>query len=643
MFKWLIQSYFLVLVLCFFFDPLLTPHLKTNNTFIEKNKDLIDSVQIDETNNMAYYFTNTSVTLGVPISSRFSYENKVNELVGNVPINYKNEVSLWNMISPSFGFILLLVALYYFQGVSASISKSAPNSQSLSNLLFEHDSFVEVVRNVKTSFDDVIGLKEVKTDLKDYIGYLKNRKRYIKSGFKLPKGLLFVGPPGTGKTLLARALAGEAKVTFIPISGSDFLDPFVGGGVKKIDALFKVARKSTPSIIFIDEIDAIGKRRSSSVDSHGEYGRTLNKLLTEMDGFKTEEEILVIAATNMVKILDPALTRSGRFDRKIVFDPPNIKERQKLFELYMKNVKVSEDLEKEQERFTDKLAKMTAGLSGADIANIVNQAVGNYIKRNPSEPSIEVMDDDDPLVINDKNVVTVEDLDETELVEEEEKKEKDGITYDDIVKSIDEVMVGMEKRERTPDEKERVFVAHHEAGHSLVAYILKQTSSPVKVSIVPRGLGALGYSQQEPLDKKLYTENELFGKICVSMGGRVAEALMFGHLSTGASNDLEHATQLASAMVTRYGMSDKVGPLAVELDNYKDTISNAMRMTIDNEIKKILDKGQKLTKQILNDNTDSLKKVAEYLLENEVVDKDDFKDLLKDTLEEGSLDLTYIS
>jgi ATP-dependent Zn protease len=671
-------------ILSFIYEPLSNKYIQVTDKYIkeELNNDpyTFKYIQIDEINNMAYFYqneTNYNETYdidvfdvyGVVISSKENYGHEINNMYENINtepyIYYKEEKSISNYLSTFINIIMMFFLFKFLVKILFNtLGSSSSNNDAFGNMLFDHGTYFSIVKNVDTRFTDVIGLKSVKDDLKEYIGYLKNRKKYIDSGFKLPKGLLFIGSPGTGKTLLARALAGESGVTFIPISGSDFLDPYVGGGVKKIQSLFNVARKNTPSIVFIDEIDSIGKKRSSGLSEHGEYGRTLNKLLTEIDGFSKEDEILVIAATNMPNSLDKALTRSGRFDRKIIFDPPNIKERQELFKLYMSKIKLNKELEDNIDKYTDRLAKMTAGMSGADIANIVNHAIGMSLKKsklntdNKKEDKklniefvydksidkeefrkflLEALDDETKNNI----VVKPKDNEDNQETNDDEDTNDDGATYEDIKKAIDEITVGMEKRERTLTEKERNFVAHHEAGHSLTSYLIEQTESPIKTSIVPRGIGALGYSQQEPVDKKLYTKAELFGRICVCMGGRVAEKIMFNHTSTGASNDLEQATRIAYSMITHYGMGKELGPISTELDTnnpYKNLISNQTHQLIDKEAKTILLQAEELTITLLNDNIESLKKMANYLLENEIMDQDELRNIVPNI--EGSYDLS---
>jgi cell division protease FtsH len=445
--------------------------------------------------------------------------------------------------------------------------------------------------NEDISLKDVIGLENVKEDLKEYINYIKFKKQYKESGFNIPKGLLFAGPPGTGKTMLAKALANETNSKFIYSSGSDFIEIYVGVGAKRIRELFNKAKKNKPAIIFIDEIDTIGRNRDGiSSSGHNEQGSTLNSLLVEMDGFNNSDEILVIAASNMINVLDKALLRSGRFDKKIYFDKPNINERKLMFELYLKKIKLNENFKNNFTNNINLLSELTSNCTGADIKNICNQAVGLYMKR--YKPDID-----------------------------------DGTTKKDLCNSIDDIIVGIEKRERIMTSKERIIVSHHEAGHALTAYILKESTQPVKVSIIPRGESALGFSMQKPIDKKLYSKNELIAKICVLLGGRISEEIMFNEITTGSSDDIEKISNIAESMIKIYGMNSNLDPISYS--NNEKKLSNNINDSIYIEINKIINKCKKITKNILEENKDNLIKLAEFLLKNEILISSDFKDIFK--------------
>jgi AFG3 family protein len=446
----------------------------------------------------------------------------------------------------------------------------------------------------KISFDDVIGLESVKKELKYYLDFIKNRQKYLKHNVKLPKGVLLVGPPGTGKTLLVKALASEAGIDLLQTSGSEFVEIYVGVGAARIRKLFENARSKKNCIIFIDEIDAVGRKRSDLNRDNSERDNTLNQLLVEMDGFNASSNIIVFAATNIVKTLDPALLRSGRFDKKVIFDSPNVDEREKMFELYLNSININKSVDKRD------LAKRSAGLTGADIANVSNQAKILAIRR-----------------------IT------------ESKTNKNGkivLTTEDINKAIDEVMIGMEKRERQMTDEEKNIVSHHEAGHALMGYLLKNSSPPIKVSIIPRGEAALGFSQPEPRDKKLYKYVDLYDQICVFLGGRVAEEVIFGSITTGASDDIERLTRIAYGMVVRYGMVEELGAV-----NYTDVakISSEVRAKIDTKVKEIVNSAYNRTRQILQDHKENIEKLGKKLLETETLLLKDIEELIDPKLRDS--------
>lgn len=469
----------------------------------------------------------------------------------------------------------------------------------------------EIAKKSDVMYEDIIGSDTIKTELKEYMKYVKNRDIYNKVGFKPPKGLLFVGPPGTGKTMLAKAFASECDVSFIPVCGSNFIEIYMGSGQKNVKDLFKLARKNTPCVIFIDEIDSIGKRGSENRYSHSEMNSTLNALLTEMDGFESNENILIIGATNIPENLDEAILRSGRFDKRIVFDLPNINERKLMFNYYLDKILVNNDFNKNKDVFIDKLAKMTAGLSGADIKNIINQGISNFMKDQDL--------DNIKYIFDEHNVKSLYDI-------QNEKRHvfEMGTSMNDLLKSIDEIIIGMEKRERLLSENERITVAFHEAGHTLVGCLMKHTEPPLKTSIVPRGENALGFAQHEPNDKKLHTESYLLSQIFVLLGGRAAEKLKFNDVTNGASNDFSKATSLAYQMVMKYGMSDDIGPICT---TYEDK-SEWLKSSIDGQVNSLLKKIQIQVINLLVENKDYLDKLAEMLLEKEVLFNDDVYDIV---------------
>ena len=439
------------------------------------------------------------------------------------------------------------------------------------------------------SLDKIIGLESVKDEIKYYMDFIKNSKKYKDWDVKLPKGILLAGPPGTGKTLLVKTLSQKLDIPLISASGSEFIEKYVGVGAKRVRDLFAKAKGKKKCIIFIDEIDAVGRRRDESDNS--ERASTVNQLLTEMDGFEEKDNIIVFAATNLVKILDPALVRSGRFDKKVYFDLPNSNERKQLCELYLKDMKLPSNLS------YSTLAERTAGLSGADIANIANQSKIQAIQNN-----------------NDKNTL----------------KEKD------IQEAIDEVMIGREKRERmmTPEERERV--SYHEAGHCLMGFLLKHTEQPVKVSIIPRGEAALGYSQQKPTNKKLMTKEEILCRISVLLGGRSAEKIIYGNVSTGASDDIEKISTLITNYTNCWGMNDTIGPLNPDV---MGSIGKQLTSDIMTRCKNIIEDIENQTIKLLIKNKKYIEAIAKDLLENETIEYDKIKKLISNKRLENSKEI----
>ncbi|MFH2145959.1 MAG: ATP-dependent zinc metalloprotease FtsH [Candidatus Omnitrophota bacterium] len=453
-------------------------------------------------------------------------------------------------------------------------------------------------KNIKITFNDVAGVDEAKGELQEVIEFLKDPKKSQRLGGKIPKGVLLMGPPGTGKTLLAKAVAGEAGVPFLSISGSDFVEMFVGVGASRVRDLFDQARKASKlsgrgSIIFIDEIDAVGRQRFAGVGGgHDEREQTLNALLVEMDGFNTQEGIILMAATNRPDVLDPALLRPGRFDRLVVIDRPDIIGREEILKVHVRNVKLEEKVDLKS------IARQTPGFSGADIANLVNEAALLAARRN-----------------------------------------RNAVTMDELQNSIERVVAGPEKKSRVISKEEKEIVAYHEAGHALLSMLVPGVDPLHKVSIIPRGTAALGYTLQLPeQDRYIISKKELIGRIIVLLGGRVSEGLIFNELTTGAYNDLEMATQAARRMVCEFGMSEKLGHLTfghrqhqiflgrdlLDEKNYSEETA----VLIDQEVKKIIDDCFAQAKKILNENIDRLKKLAIALLEREVVESKEARQIL---------------
>ncbi|RYY54797.1 MAG: ATP-dependent metallopeptidase FtsH/Yme1/Tma family protein [Chitinophagaceae bacterium] len=455
---------------------------------------------------------------------------------------------------------------------------------------------------VNITFADVAGLDEAKVEVMEIVDFLKSPKKYTALGGKIPKGALLVGPPGTGKTLLAKAMAGEAQVPFFSLSGSDFVEMFVGVGASRVRDLFKQAREKAPCIIFIDEIDAIGRARGKNVMmSNDERESTLNQLLVEMDGFGTDTGIIVLAATNRPDVLDTALLRPGRFDRQITIDKPDVKGREAIFKVHLKPIKISEALN------IYKLAEQTPGFAGADIANVCNEAA---------------------------------------LIAA--RKGKDAVDMADFQDAVDRVIGGLEKKNKiiSPDEKK--IIAYHEAGHAICGWYLEHAYPLLKVTIVPRGTAALGYAQYTPKEQYLYNTDQLNDQICMTLGGRASEEIFFGKISTGAQNDLQQITRTAYAMVTVYGMNEKVGNISYydpQTENqFTKPYSEETSKIIDEEVRKLIDLAYVKTKHLLSEKREDVVKLAEALLDKEVLFQSDVEALIgkrpfeekKSLSEEGS-------
>ncbi|MBD2440095.1 ATP-dependent zinc metalloprotease FtsH [Nostoc sp. FACHB-110] len=444
-------------------------------------------------------------------------------------------------------------------------------------------------------FPDVAGVDEAKAELEEIVDFLKNATKYTNLGAKIPKGVLLVGPPGTGKTLLAKAIAGEAGVPFFSISGSEFIELFVGVGAARVRDLFEQAKQQAPCIVFIDELDALGKSRGGAggfVGGNDEREQTLNQLLTEMDGFDANTGVIIIAATNRPEVLDPALRRPGRFDRQVVVDRPDKIGREAILKVHARNVKLADDVN------LATIAIRTPGFAGADLANLVNEAALLAARQN-----------------------------------------RPAVTMADFNEAIERVVAGLEKRSRVLNETEKKTVAYHEVGHAIIGALMPGAGKVEKISVVPRGVGALGYTIQMPEeDRFLMIEDEIRGRIATLLGGRSAEEIIFGKVSTGASDDIQKATDLAERYVTLYGMSDKLGPVAFEktqqqfLDGYgnaRRSISPQVAQEIDNEVKQIVDNAHHIALSILHENRDLLEETAQELLQREILEGTDLRDRLK--------------
>ena len=437
----------------------------------------------------------------------------------------------------------------------------------------------------KVSFNDVAGIDEIKEEVKEIVDFLKNPKKYQKLGARIPKGILLAGPPGTGKTLLAKAIAGEAGVPFLSVSGSEFVEMFVGVGASRVRDLFEQAKKNAPCIIFIDEIDAVGRKRGIGIGGgHDEREQTLNQLLVEMDGFESKDGIIVIAATNRPDILDPALLRPGRFDRQITIPLPDVKGRLEILKIHAKNKPLAEDVDLEI------IAKSTPGFSGADLENLLNEAALIAAKKN-----------------------------------------KEKIDMEDLEEAKDKILMGVARKSLALSEREKVTTAYHEAGHTLVGWMLPHADKIHKVTIIPRGR-ALGVTQQLPKeDMYTYTLDYLMDRLAVLFGGRVAEEIFLNTISTGAGNDIKVATDIARKMVCEWGMSEKVGPIHIKVEDIFDVpvnnqiISEDLKKLIDEEVKRILDEAKNNARELILKHKDKVEKLAQALLEKETLTEEEIE------------------
>ena len=451
----------------------------------------------------------------------------------------------------------------------------------------------------KITFDDVAGVDEAKDELTEIVDFLKKPERYTDIGARIPKGVLLVGPPGTGKTLLSKAVAGEAEVPFFIISGSEFVELFVGAGAARVRDLFEQAKKKAPCIIFIDELDAIGKSRSGSmgvVGGNDEREQTLNQLLTEMDGFTASDKpVIVLAATNQPEVLDAALLRPGRFDRQVLVDRPDLSGRKTILEIYTTKVKLSDSID------LDSIAQATSGFAGADLANMVNEAALLAARAN-----------------------------------------RKSVEQQDLAEAIERVVAGLEKKSRVLQDDEKKVVAYHEVGHAIVGHLMPGGSKVAKISIVPRGMSALGYTLQLPTEERfLNSKEELQGQIATLLGGRSAEEIVFGKITTGASNDLQRATDIAEQMVGTFGMSDILGPLAYDKqgggqflgngNNPRRAVSDATAQAIDKEVRDLVDGAHETALKILKNNLPLLESISQKILQEEVIEGEDLKSLLSET------------
>jgi cell division protease FtsH len=525
------------------------------------------------------------------VSGSFNAEEMFGELNAQLPedeqvkVVIENHESLWAMLEwLIFPLLLIFMWIFMFRGMNRNMGGGAGGPGGIFNVgkstgkLAEKDS-------IKVTFKDVAGLYGAKDEVMEIVDFLKNPQKYTALGGKIPKGALLVGPPGTGKTLLAKAVAGEANVPFFSISGSDFVEMFVGVGASRVRDLFRQAKEKSPCIVFIDEIDAVGRARSKNAgfSSNDERENTLNQLLTEMDGFGSNSGVIILAATNRADILDKALMRAGRFDRQIHVELPDLKERQEILQVHLRGLKLADDFDLEF------LAKHTPGFSGADLANVCNEAALTAARR-----------------------------------------DKSAIEKQDFLDAVDRIIGGLERKTKIITPEEKKSIAHHEAGHAAVSWLLPNANPLFKVTIVPRGQ-ALGAAWYLPEERQLVTREQMMDEMCSLVGGRVAEEIVNGQPSTGALNDLERLTKMAYGMVTYYGMSEKIGTLSF----YDSTGSRGYDLTkpysektaelIDKEVKELVDMIHDRTEKILRENFDGFSQLAELLLEKEVIFADDLE------------------
>lgn len=551
-------------------------------------KDRLDQEEYEDANKGglsgggAHYVFN----IGPPESFQDKMDD-INENLGDEEIDVEY-VEQQNWLAPILSWVLpifILVAIWMFIMRRVGGAGGGPGSQIFNigkskAALFDNSSKVDV------TFADVAGLDEAKEEVMEVVDFLKNPKKYTSLGGKIPKGVLLVGPPGTGKTLLAKAVAGEAEVPFFSISGSDFVEMFVGVGASRVRDLFKQAREKAPCIVFIDEIDAIGRARGRSAIQGGndERENTLNQLLVEMDGFSTDKGVILMAATNRPDILDTALMRPGRFDRQIGIDRPDLKGREAIFKVHLKNIKTSAEIKPEI------LAEMTPGFAGAEIANVCNEAA----------------------LIAARNG-------------------KKAVDMDDFNSALDRVIGGLEKKNKIISPNEKEIIAYHEAGHAICGWYLDHASPLVKVTIVPRGIGTLGYAQYLPKEEYITRTEQLEDRMCMTLGGRAAENVIFGKISTGAQSDLDQVTKMAYGMVSVYGMNDKVGNVSfygMQQDQFNKPYSDETAKLIDDEVRKMIEEQYDRAQALLTDKKEELHKLAKQLLEKEVLLKSDVEKLI---------------
>lgn len=616
---WIYAIIGLILIGFFFLVPSINGQTKnldrgTFNSYIQKG--YIDQVDLDlESNKVSVYLTDAALNteefkqfknqepsltnLGSGVSPNFSFtvadagnfEKEFNDIVAkspnkNVKLNTKTPDAFSKMFIQILIWMVFIGLIYFF--LFRKMGGSAGGGQGgIFNVGKSKAKLFEGEDHIKTTFKDVAGLEGAKEEIEEIVEFLRNPDKFTKLGGKIPKGALLVGPPGTGKTLLAKAVAGEAKVPFFSLSGSDFVEMFVGVGASRVRDLFKNAKEKSPSIIFIDEIDAIGRARGKSnmSGSNDERENTLNQLLTEMDGFGTEANVIVLAATNRADILDKALTRPGRFDRTVHVDLPELNERKEIFKVHLRPLKLGEDVD------IDFLAKQTPGFSGADIFNVCNESA---------------------LVAARKN--------------------KEVVEKQDFLDAVDRIIGGLEKKSKVIKPQEKKRIAYHEAGHAAIGWLTEHAAPLVKVTIVPRGR-SLGAAWYLPEERQITTTEQMLDEMCTTMGGRAAEEVVFGNISTGALSDLEKVTKQANAMITIYGLNKEIGNVSYYDSSgqneygFSKPYSEVTAQIIDREIKAMIEEQYERAKDILRANRDKVDLLAQKLIEKEVIFKEDLEEI----------------
>ena len=558
-----------------------------------KEESLLNSTYKDELEASSLLNNTFGPHYRLEVSSIESFEKRYDDLISSLGRENTNEIEyltesrtdIYSFLQ-TWGFTILILVGFWF--LLRRMSTGGGPGGQIFNISKSKASLFDKESKIKLTFRDVAGLEEAKEEVKEIVEFLKNPKKLTKLRGKIPKGALLVGSPGTGKTLLAKAVAGEANVPFYSLSGSDFVEMFVGVGAARVRDLFKKAKEKAPCIVFIDEIDAIGRSRGRGQmpGSNDERENTLNSLLVEMDGFSTDSGVIILAATNRPDVLDSALLRPGRFDRQISIDKPDLKGREEIFKVHIRPLKLNEDVN------VKNLAAQTPGFAGAEIANVCNESALIAARKNKN--SIEMIDFQD---------------------------------------AIDRVIGGLEKKNKIISPEEKKIVAYHEAGHAVAGWFLEHADPLVKVSIVPRGIAALGYAQYLPKEQYLYQTDQLLDEMCMALGGRAAEDITFGKISTGALSDLERITKMAYSIVSVYGMNKNIGNISFydskQSDyNFTKPYSDSTAEKIDSEVKRIVDSAYDRTKKLLLDKREQLEKIANKLLEKEILFQNDLERLI---------------